>query len=130
MTEIEKKPRVCVGPQIQDGYLRPPPYVVPALLSGCLHPADAEDGGGVIWLRLKAILWRKSVSAKPRCYEAFHMPGEELRHRVFNYLVVHAMHIIADGQSYEAIVGDFLSLYSDTKVKYFQRPGHFADTFV
>lgn len=100
----------------------PPPYGFPALLSGRLHPAEAGcDGGGVIWLRLKAsnhlaILWRKSASAKPRRYEAFHMPGEELRHRVFNYLVVHAMHIIADGQSYEAIVGDLLSLYSDMKV--------------
>lgn len=110
--------RLC-GPT-DSGWI-PPPYGFPALLSGRLHPAEAEDGGGVIWLRLKAsnhlaILWRKSASAKPRRYEAFHMPGEELRHRVFNYLVVHAMHIIADGQSYEAIVGDLLSLYSDTKV--------------
>ena len=102
-----------------------PPYGFPALLSGRLHPSGeageaGEAGeGGVIWLRLKAanhlaILWRKSASAKPRRYEAFHMPGEELRHRVFNYLVVHAMHIIADGQSYEAIVGDLLSFYSDS----------------
>eukprot|EP00438_Fugacium_kawagutii_P023672 Skav229464 [mRNA] locus=scaffold2591:20035:22176:- [translate_table: standard] len=94
----------------------PPPYGFPALLSGRLE-GDGADAGGVMWLRLKAsnhlaILWRKSSSARPRRYEAFHMPGEGRPH-IFNYLTVHAMHIIADGQSYEAIVGDLLSLYSD-----------------
>ena len=107
--------RLC-GPT-DSGWI-PPPYGFPALLSGRLHAEEPGDGtGGVVWLRLKgknhlAILWRARASAKPRRYEAFHMPGDDLRHRVFNYLAVHAMHIIADGQSYEAIVGDLLALYS------------------
>ncbi|CAK9006648.1 unnamed protein product [Durusdinium trenchii] len=100
----------------------PPPYGFPALLSGKIESEDSsgEDAGGVIWLRLKgathmSVLWRKHVSAKPRRYEAFRMPSAEVKDQIFNYLVVHAMHIIADGQSYEAIVGDLLAIYSGSR---------------
>ena len=43
------------------------------------------------------------------------MPSAEVKDQIFNYLVVHAMHIIADGQSYEAIVGDLLAIYSGSR---------------
>ena len=44
------------------------------------------------------------------------MPGEDVKHRIFNYLVVHAMHFVADGQSYEAIVGDLLAFYGNSQL--------------
>ena len=104
----------------------PPPYGFPALLSGRLFQVGDGAGStpnpaGTIWLRLKAsrhlaVLWREHSSSYTRRYEAFLMPGEDVRHRTFNYLAVHAMHFIADGQSYEAIVGDLLAFYGNVQL--------------
>ncbi|CAJ1417292.1 unnamed protein product [Effrenium voratum] len=89
----------------------PPPYGFPALLSARVRPT------GVLWLRIKSsrhltVLWKSSRSATQyRRFDAFRMPGSHVN-SVFSYLVVHAMHTIADGGSFEAVVGDLLALYT------------------
>ncbi|CAE8651959.1 unnamed protein product [Polarella glacialis] len=107
---------VLLGPA-DAGWL-PPPYGFPALLSARIRP-----GTGIVWLRLRgerqiSLLWKAddAPETKSRQYDAFRMPGaggpEALS--VFSFLVVHAMHNIADGLSYEAIVGDLLALYASS----------------
>lgn len=60
------------------------------------------------------VLWKQNDQPKTRWqrYVAFRMPGAPGSASTLNFLCVHALHSIADGQSYEPIVGDLLSLYA------------------
>jgi len=102
-----------VGPG--DPAWRAPPHGFAALLSTTLAP----EGSGVVWLRLNrprelVVLYKPDMCQGTRWkrYVAFRMPGGPSTPSTFSFLVVHAMHSLADGQSYEAIVGDLLNLYA------------------
>lgn len=110
---VSKDVGVLVGPR--DVRWRPPPAGFPALLCARLLPS-----GAVVWLRVLkkhelAVLWKPNQGARTRWNRsvAFRMPSAHCSAitSVFSYLVVHAMHSVADGQSYEAIVGDLLAFY-------------------
>lgn len=120
---------LLVGPG--DPRWRPPPKNFPALLCarlvGLPGEATAGSGGrsqdaigpcGIVWLRLgrqrEMVVVRKPDDHDDSRWTrsvAFGMPGASCIKTPFSYLAVHAMHTIADGYSYEAIVGDLLSFY-------------------
>eukprot|EP00747_Dinoflagellata_sp_TGD_P062488 gnl/TRDRNA2_/TRDRNA2_153035_c0_seq1.p1 gnl/TRDRNA2_/TRDRNA2_153035_c0~~gnl/TRDRNA2_/TRDRNA2_153035_c0_seq1.p1 ORF type:complete len:381 (-),score=57.60 gnl/TRDRNA2_/TRDRNA2_153035_c0_seq1:27-1082(-) len=77
---------------------------------------------GIIWLRLGrpqelTVVWKANSLPETRFrrYTAWRMPGAPDTVTRLNFLVVHAMHTVADGQSYEPIVGDLLALYSSLR---------------
>lgn len=93
----------------------------------------------MVWLRLGrpgelTVLWRANGEYETESFRhvAFRMPeGNLVRAKgkgigkgsdydasktTVNFLCIHALHSIADGQSYEPIVGDLLSLYSGTQL--------------
>eukprot|EP00746_Dinoflagellata_sp_MGD_P151200 gnl/MRDRNA2_/MRDRNA2_82856_c0_seq1.p1 gnl/MRDRNA2_/MRDRNA2_82856_c0~~gnl/MRDRNA2_/MRDRNA2_82856_c0_seq1.p1 ORF type:complete len:905 (+),score=154.03 gnl/MRDRNA2_/MRDRNA2_82856_c0_seq1:84-2717(+) len=90
-----------------------------------LYCARLLPGTSMIWLRIGrpgelTILWKANSEYETQWYRhiAFRMPkGNSVRDCVagvttIDFLCIHALHSIADGQSYEPIVGDLLSLYS------------------
>eukprot|EP00927_Polykrikos_kofoidii_P000683 TRINITY_DN10250_c0_g1_i6.p1 TRINITY_DN10250_c0_g1~~TRINITY_DN10250_c0_g1_i6.p1 ORF type:complete len:1616 (+),score=268.28 TRINITY_DN10250_c0_g1_i6:71-4849(+) len=108
-----KEAGILVGPG--DSRWRQPPHGFPALFCGCLEP----EGAGIVWLRLSrprelVVLWKANdkPDTKWHRFQAYRMPGAPGILTTLSYVAVHAMHSIADGQSYEAIVGDLLALYA------------------
>jgi len=71
-----------------------------------------------MWLRLPreremVLLWKPndSPTTQWRRYTAYRMPGAPGTQSMVSFMVVHALHSIADGQSYEPIVGDITAVY-------------------
>jgi len=65
----------------------------------------------VLWLRLRkpnemAMMWKPDDTPQAKAHKqvAYRMPGPEGPH-TFSYVIAHAMHSLADGLSFEAIIG-------------------------
>lgn len=116
LTFVDRNKRyagVLVGPG--DARWRAPPPGFPALLFATLSPPSA----GVVWLRLSrareaVVLWKRDTRPETswKRLQAYRMPSASAPTTTFNFLVASAMHSISDGQSYESIVGDLLTLYA------------------
>eukprot|EP00927_Polykrikos_kofoidii_P040291 TRINITY_DN34477_c0_g1_i1.p1 TRINITY_DN34477_c0_g1~~TRINITY_DN34477_c0_g1_i1.p1 ORF type:complete len:1135 (-),score=192.44 TRINITY_DN34477_c0_g1_i1:168-3473(-) len=105
---------VLVGPD--DPRWVTPPWGLSALLCARLSPTS-----NIIWLRHRApleltVLWKKddTPDTQYRRRVAFRMPSQDGALSVFNYLAVSVKHSLADGHSFEAVVGDLLTLYAST----------------